>query len=355
MNRSFTLALVGNPNCGKTTLFNALTGTHQKVGNWPGVTVEQKSGHFTHGDTGFEVIDLPGTYSLHVSHDSDSIDQQIAQQFVLDGKADLLVNIIDASSLERGLYLHTQLRDANIPCVIALNMVDVADQQGVHIDPYSLAEKLGVPVVPLIASKQEGVGTLIDVIINKLRPVDSQEEATHINLQTDLEVTIAAVGKLLDQQQQGTNRLGITALLERDAGATANLPKELQQSVEREINSLEQRHGCSAADLLIQARYQWIGQQVEGAQHRDDNSKLTFSDRLDKLLLNRVLAFPIFLGVMYLMFLFTIHLGSAFIDFFDIAAGAIFVDLPRQFLTFLHLPEFFVTLVADGAGGGVQL
>ncbi|MDM3870389.1 Fe(2+) transporter permease subunit FeoB [Porticoccus sp. W117] len=359
MKRAFTLALVGNPNCGKTTLFNALTGTHQKVGNWPGVTVEQKSGSFDHGDTSFDVVDLPGTYSLHVTHDSDSIDQQIAQQYVLDGSADLLVNIIDASSLERGLYLHTQLRDANVPCVIALNMIDVADQQGVHIDPYALAEKLGVPVVPIIASKQEGIGTLVDVIINKLRPAEQEATADanndHIALETSLEVAIASIGRLLEQRQQSSNRLRITALLERDAHATAELPEDLSSAVETEINSLEQKHGTSASDLLIQARYQWIGEQVEGAQHRDGGNKLTFSDRLDKILLNRVLAFPIFLGVMYLMFLFTIHLGSAFIDFFDIAAGAIFVDLPRQLLTFLHLPEFLVTLVADGAGGGVQL
>ena len=358
MNRSFTLALVGNPNCGKSTLFNALTGSHQKVGNWPGVTVEQKSGHFKHGDTAFEVIDLPGTYSLHVSHEEDSIDQQIAQHYVLENKADLLVNIIDASSLERGLYLSTQLRDANVPMVIALNMIDVADQQGVHIDPYKLAEQLGMPVVPIIASKQEGVGTLIDVIINKLRSEDLQAQSAKelpVVLNDDLEKTITAIEQLLQQHQIQSNRLKITALLERDADITATLPEQVKSAVEQEVNGLEQRHGSNAADLLIQARYEWIGHRVEGAQHRDEHVKRTFSDQLDRLFLNRVLAFPIFLAVMYLMFLFTINFGSAFIDFFDIAAGAIFVDLPRQLLTALHFPEFLVTLIADGAGGGIQL
>ena len=108
MSQEFTIALVGNPNCGKTTLFNALTGTHQKVGNWPGVTVEQKIGHFKHAGANFKLVDLPGTYSLHISCEDDSIDQQIAQQFILENSADLIINIIDASSLERGLYLTSE-------------------------------------------------------------------------------------------------------------------------------------------------------------------------------------------------------------------------------------------------------
>ena len=139
MNKPFTIALVGNPNCGKTTLFNRLTGTHQSVGNWPGVTVERKTGSFTHEGRQFLVVDLPGTFSLHVSRDDDAIDQQIAQAYVLAREADLIVNIIDASSIARGLYLSSQLFDASVPVVVALNMVDVAQSQGVHVDAHRLA------------------------------------------------------------------------------------------------------------------------------------------------------------------------------------------------------------------------
>lgn len=128
MSKEFTLALIGNPNCGKSTLFNAITGSRQKVGNWSGVTVEKKTGRFRHGDCDFNLVDLPGTYSLHVSNNDDSIDQQIAQNFILREDVDLLINIIDATSLERGLYLTTQILDAGIPTVIALNMMDVAHQ-----------------------------------------------------------------------------------------------------------------------------------------------------------------------------------------------------------------------------------
>src|SRR5690606_29903009 len=166
VNRPFTLALVGNPNSGKSTLFNALTGARQKVGNWPGVTVEKKTGHCHHGETLLEVVDLPGTYGLHVSHGDDSIDQQIAQRFILLEPVDLLVNIIDASSLERGLYLSTQLLDAGVPLVIALNMMDVANQQGVHIDPYEPSSRIGVPVLPIVASRDDGSGNLVAVVAN---------------------------------------------------------------------------------------------------------------------------------------------------------------------------------------------
>ena len=157
MNRPFTIALVGNPNCGKTTLFNRLTGTHQSVGNWPGVTVERKTGSFTHEGCQFLVVDLPGTFSLHVSRDDDALDQQIAQAYVLAREADLIVNIIDASSIGRGLYLSSQLFDAAVPVVVALNMIDVAQSQGLHVDPHRLEACLGCPVVPLVASRGDGV------------------------------------------------------------------------------------------------------------------------------------------------------------------------------------------------------
>lgn len=354
MNKTFTLALVGNPNCGKSTLFNAMTGSHQKVGNWPGVTVERKTGHFRHGETTFEVVDLPGTYSLHVSHEEDSLDQQIAQHYVLSGEPDLLVHIIDASSLERGLYLSTQLRDAGIPIVVALNMMDVAHQQGMHIDPYRLAEHIGLPVVPIIASKQEGVGTLIDVIINRLREqADTKDHS--IPLSAELEAAVMGIDAILRKHGQTANRLQLTALLEKDANVRQGLPEETRKEVDVLVSELEERRDSNTTDLLIQARYQWIAEKIKGVQHRDEQVKRTFSDYLDALLLNRFLAFPLFLMVMYLMFLFTINFGSAFIDFFDIAAGAIFVDLPRQLLTAIHCPEFLIALIADGAGGGIQL
>lgn len=353
MSREFTIALVGNPNCGKTTLFNDLTGTHQKVGNWPGVTVEQKTGHFQHAQTRFNVIDLPGTYSLHASCDDDSIDQQIAQQFVLEKTADLIINIVDASSLERGLYLTTQLMEAEVPLVVALNMMDVADQNGVHIDPYELSDKLGLPVVALVASRGEGVGTLIDVVDNHL----------HRNPEANYPVTVAApvetaaqrVLALMKQEKPDTTRLEATAVLERDSRILQGFSEELQNNLLQEVNALQAQLNSSISDTLITNRYQWINHAIATAVHHEAMHRRSISDYLDAVLLNRFLAFPAFLGVMYLMFMVTINFGGAFIDFFDIAAGAIFVELPRMLLTAIHCPEWLTALIADGAGGGIQL
>ena len=159
-----TVALIGNPNAGKTTVFNALTGSHQRVGNWPGVTVERKSGHFRHGDARLEVIDLPGIYSLLAVNATDAQDARIARDFLLDAEIDVIVNVVDAASLARGLYLTAELLDLDIPVIVALNMMDVADRHGMHIDPYKLGDSIGAPVVPLVASRNEGIGTLKDVI-----------------------------------------------------------------------------------------------------------------------------------------------------------------------------------------------
>ncbi|MGV6807075.1 MAG: Fe(2+) transporter permease subunit FeoB [bacterium] len=356
MSDRYTLALVGNPNSGKSTLFNRLTGSRQKVGNWSGVTVEKKTGHFSHGDTQFDVVDLPGTYSLHVSHDEDSIDQQIAQNFILDEKVDLLINIIDASSLERGLYLTAQLIEAGVPLIIALNMVDVAHQQGVHIDPYVLTENIGVPVLPIVASQGQGVDTLVDVIVNRLHG-ETEQPHTEIEFSrgSKVDAALASIRELMAQQGMEVNGLKASAILERDDSVMGSLDHQTWGEADAIIKTLEDESGSRSSDLLIQSRYDWIAEVVNGALHRDTGKKRNLTDWLDALLLNRVLAFPLFLGVMYLMFMFTINFGGAFIDVFDIVAGAIFVDLPARVMTALHFPEWIIALIANGAGGGIQL
>ena len=154
-----TICLAGNPNCGKTTLFNALTGARQQVGNWPGVTVERKSGSYQGGVGEVTVVDLPGVYSLGVTSVS-SLDERIAREFVLSGEADLVVDILDASNLERNLYLTTQLLEMRVPMLVALNMMDVARDRRIRIDVGALAARLGCPVVPLVASRGDGIPQL---------------------------------------------------------------------------------------------------------------------------------------------------------------------------------------------------
>ena len=278
-----TLALVGNPNSGKSTLFNALTGARQRIGNWPGVTVERRTGRCQHGGETLTVEDLPGAYGLDAV--SGALDQRVLQQYLSGGEADVLVNVIDATSLARGLYLCLELLELGQPVVVALNMMDVAERRGLRIDCAALARKLGCPVTPLVAVRGKGLAAL--------------KEA---------------------------------AAARRDQGPTP--PRPAFPSSEARYAHIDEL----LADCLSQAPV-----------------RRTLTDRIDAIALNRYLAFPIFLGVMYLMFLFSISLGSAFIDFFDLAGTALFVEGPRRLLDAAGLPEWAVALLADGVGGGVQL
>jgi len=160
MKERFIAAVVGNPNCGKTTLFNALTGAKQRVGNWPGVTVERKTGRYRFEGRDFEIVDLPGTYSLDVADEEVSLDEKIARDYAHSGDADVIVNILDASNLERNLYLTTQLLEMKAPLVVALNMIDVARERGMEIDADALSAQLGCPVVPVVASQGRGIDAL---------------------------------------------------------------------------------------------------------------------------------------------------------------------------------------------------
>lgn len=355
MSSDFTIGLVGNPNCGKTTLFNALTGAKQRVGNWPGVTVEKKTGQFKHAQHVFDLVDLPGTYSLHVSHDDSSIDEQIAQNYILSGEADLILNIIDASSLERNLYLTTQIIDAALPMVVALNMMDVADTKGTHIDPYALSDALGCPVVPIIASKGEGLGTLLDVIENilekprcQVRPFQFPEPVkSAIDQVTDIALKHASSNL--------NHQLLATAVLERDPRAPSHFPEHKHAQLDEIVYDTEANVNGSLEDFMVSSRYHWINNVIQTSATYNSENKKTLSDYVDDLVLNRVLAVPFFLGVMYLMFMFTINIGSAFIDFFDMIAGAIFVSGFTEILTTLHFPDWAIAILADGLGGGIQL
>ena len=278
-----TLALAGNPNCGKTTLFNALTGAHQRVGNWPGVTVERKAGHYRRAGEDVAVLDLPGTYSL--DSESDALDERIAQRYLSDEAPDLVINVVDACSLARGLYLTLELLERQLPVVVALNMMDAAERNGLAIDVAQLSQRLGCPVVPIVASRQRGIDALKD---------------------------IAATAAL------GTGREG--------SPPTASVASRYQ-AIDRLL-----------ADCLSQAP-----------------PPRTATDRIDAVLLNRFLAFPIFLGVMYLVFMFAINFGSAFIDFFDLTGSVLFVEGPRLLFAEMGLPGWLTVLLADGIGGGVQL
>lgn len=284
------IALIGNPNCGKTTLFNALTGARQKVGNWPGVTIEKKTGSFQIDDLQVQLVDLPGIYSLE--QDYLGLDEQIARDFLDRQAIDVVINIVDASNLERNLVLTQQVLDTGLPTVVALNMLDVAGQQGVHVDASRLSQRLAVPVAPVVASRGTGLDTL-------------------------------------------------RTLLQRAAG-------------ESSARQVHQETVDATANERIVRRYHRAQQLVDGVvQLTAVEHPLT--ERIDRWVLNRWLGIPFFLLMMYLMFTIAVNLGAVFIDFFEILFGAVFVEGTHWLLTLVSAPPWLSVLLADGLGGGIQL
>ena len=349
----FAIGVVGNPNCGKTTLFNALTGARQRVGNWPGVTVERKTGRYRYRDADFTLIDLPGTYSLDVTDQAVSLDERIARDFVHAREADLILNILDAANLERNLYLTAQLIEMGRPLVLALNMIDVARAKGWRIDAESLARQLGCPVVPVSAATGEGIDALRRVLLEAAgeRPVATAA----IVYDRTVEQAIAALLPRIESVAQAAGdppRWVAARLLEGD-----DLARQLvgQAVAPAEIRALLGESADDADILLADARYGFAHRLVQATVVKSGEASRNLSDAIDRVMLNRVFGIPIFLAVMYLMFMFTINIGGAFVDFFDQAAGTVFVDGTREALTAWHAPEWLTVLMADGIGAGIQV
>ena len=345
------IGVVGNPNCGKTTLFNALTGAKQRVGNWPGVTVDRKTGWYKHEENRITVVDTPGIYSLSAS----SVDEEVARDYVLSEDADLIVNIVDASNIERNLYLTSQLMEMRVPMLVVLNMMDVAKEKRIEIDIEELEARLGCPVVPMVASKNTGLALLKEAIIaaaqkniqppaRQIYPVEIQEAVSEL---LPLLEDRAAVNKI------DAHWLAVK-LLEDDEQAVSLVSTDVLQKVASLQETIEQKSGEESDITIASAHYGFISWIAEETVRKGGVVKDTVSNTIDKVLLSRFFGIPIFLAAMYLMFMFTINLGGAFIDFFDIFAGTIFVDGFGKVLEMLHAPAWLGTVLATGIGGGIQ-
>lgn len=355
MQIDYTVAVVGNPNCGKTTLFNALTGARQHVGNWPGVTVEKKSGEYIFNDKQVEVIDLPGTYSLEADNEI-SLDEQVARDYVAAKDADLIINILDASNIERNLYLTSQLIEMRVPMIIVLNMMDVVERRGLKIDLVQLAEQLGCPVVAISASTRKGIKELKHVINQAVltRPIP----VLNIEYHSEIEKAIASLApdlQLTALEHDFDSRCLALRLLERDTLAMKIAGIDLVHKAQILEQAIENNTGEEVDILAADARYGFVNKITQSCVNKIHEVSRGISNKIDKWVLNRYLGIPIFLFVMYLMFMITINIGSAFIDFFDQVAGALFVDSLAVLLTGLALPEWLVVILANGAGGGVQV
>ncbi len=352
----FTIGVVGNPNCGKTTLFNILTGSKQHVGNWPGVTVEKKTGEYRFDHKIVRVVDLPGTYSLEAADDDVSLDEKVARDYVAAREADLIINIVDASNIERNLYLTSQLLEMRVPMMIALNMIDAARLKGVAIDVDELSNLLGCPVVPISASTGEGIRHLKEVINRAAQ--DKPIPSLDIPYAPALEQAIDKLSPLLQPlaEQHRCDRRWLTVrLLEDDTLAKQIAGHELKGTVAALQRQIETEAADEIDILAADARYGFVNSLTQRFVIHTQQLNRHTTERIDALVLNRFLGIPIFLLVMYLMFMFTINIGSAFIDFFEQVTGAFFVDGLAFVLNQMNWPEWLVVLIAQGAGGGVQV
>ncbi|WP_290724018.1 Fe(2+) transporter permease subunit FeoB [Fibrobacter sp. UBA2449] len=345
----FTIAIAGNPNCGKTALFNSLTGSNQIVGNWPGVTVEKKEGQFKLDNHTIRVVDLPGIYALFAN----SEDERAALDYLLKGEADLVVNILDATNLERNLFLTSQLMEKGVPMVLAVNMMDIAASRGIHVDLHKLEEILGVTAIGLTAVSPkscEGFVNDLHKLLHNSRELPLPKPVKHSEVLEKLIEEIAVPLKPVADKLGASPRWTAVQYLEH-SGRVLELADEL--GVEIPHDKIEEDLGEEVEFALADSRYSYA-RDIAKAVIRDNTNKRTRTDKLDKLFLNRILGIPLFLIAMYLVFWFAVKVGSAFIDFFDILFGGIFVDGMTELLTKVGAPGVVVALLANGIGTGIQ-
>ena len=345
----FTIAIAGNPNCGKTALFNSLTGSNQIVGNWPGVTVEKKEGQFKLDNHTIRVVDLPGIYALFAN----SEDERAALDYLLKGEADLVVNILDATNLERNLFLTSQLMEKGVPMVLAVNMMDIAASRGIHVDLHKLEEILGVTAIGLTAVSPkscEGFVNDLHKLLHNSRELPLPKAVKHSEELEKLIADISEPLKPVAERLGASPRWTAVQYLEH-SGRVLELADEL--GVEIPHDKIEEDLGEEVEFALADSRYSYA-RNIAKAVIRDNTNKSTRTDKLDKLFLNRILGIPLFLVAMYLVFWFAVKVGSAFIDFFDILFGGIFVDGMTELLTKIGAPGVVVALLANGIGTGIQ-
>lgn len=343
------ICLIGNPNCGKTTLFNALTGSRQRVGNWPGVTVDKKNGNFSYDNHDIEVVDLPGIYSVTPTSVSGE-DEVVARDYLLSGEAQVVVNIIDASNLERNLYLTSQLIEMQVPMLVVVNMLDIARQHKIKLDLDALQKELGCPVVGLVANRNKGIEELKQALVQFL----DDPVSTHINVRYNavIEKAVEEISQHLALEKAG--RWFALQFLEHAPGIENKFEgKDLSQV--RQLVEQTDKHFEGNTDIEItNSRYELVSNISEKVIVREGDVTGTLTDKIDRVILNRWMGLPIFLLIMYVTFLFTQNFGAVFIDFFDILVGGIFVDGLGQLLASWGTPEWLTVFLSNGIGGGLQ-
>lgn len=342
-----TIALVGNPNSGKTTLFNALTGSNQHIGNWPGVTVEKKEGKFKYKDSQYNVVDLPGTYSLGAF----SEDEVVARDYILKGNPDVVINVVDATNIERNLYLTTQLIEMGTKVIIALNMMDEAKQKNIEIDLDKLSKELGVPVVPTIASKNRGLDSLIKKTIEYAS--ESKNSKIGFSFGDDIDKEIEDIKAIVDNSGlEYPSKWIAIKLLEGDQEIFRLIENKGPASIKERLVFLEEK--ATEYELeIVDKRYDFIGKIVNKAVKKPLEATETGTDKIDKIVTHKYFGLPIFALIMFGIFQLTFIIGK------DLLGGyvATFIEIIGEqvvsLLTMINAPEWLLSFLSEGIFGGV--
>lgn len=345
------IALAGNPNSGKTTMFNDLTGSSQYVGNWPGVTVEKKEGRLK-GRKDVLVQDLPGIYSLSPY----SMEEVVSRTYILDEKPDALLNLVDASNLERNLYLTTQLRETGIPMIIALNMMDLVNKRGDKIDTLKLSKALNCPVVETSALKSTGSKEAAEKALEAAAKKTSQAALHRFSM--DVEKALEGISFLISSKvPQEQLRFFAIKTFERDKKVLErlNLTKSETEKLESIIARVEEKEDEDSESIITNQRYQYIDGLMKKVMQKKNQGSLTVSDKIDKVVTNRILALPIFALIMWLVYYISIQtigaIGSGWVN--DTLFGNIVPKALGGFLTSIQTAEWLKSLLLDGIIAGV--
>ncbi|MDU7981375.1 MAG: ferrous iron transport protein B [Clostridium perfringens] len=346
-----TIALAGNPNCGKTSLFNLLTKSRQHIGNWPGVTVEKKEGTLKFKGESYKVIDLPGTYSLGAY----SEDEIVARNYILKDKPDVVINVVDATNLERNLYLTTQLIEMGANVVIALNMIDQAEALNIEIDTNKLSKRLGVPIIKTSALKNRGIEELIETSIYSKK----NEKLININYGEDIENEIKNLSSLLETYK---NKLEFPVnwtalkLLENDEYIKDKIKQlnapSIFNKLEESNKTIEKNIGFEADMSIVDKRYSFISSITEDVIKKPSEKQVTTTEKIDKIVTNKYLGIPIFALIMYCLYELTFIIGAGIQEWFGdlIAKAGVIVS---EWFSNMGAPELLVGFIDKGLFGGV--
>ncbi len=346
--KSIVVGLAGSPNVGKSTVFNLLTGLSQHVGNWPGKTIEQKTGVLRRGRYSINIVDLPGTYSLTAN----SAEEQIARDYLVKENPDVVVAVLNAASLERNLYLVAELIELSPRLIIALNMIDVAHQQGMKIDPEALASTLNVPVIPIIANKNKGLKELVEQIVLEYERPAGSRDVKHIEYGTEIKNTIDHVAALLTPEITAPYPQHWTAmkLLEGDEQINKlvrmRCPADTWEILDDYLGENE-----SAAMDIATLRFEWVEKMVAVAQEKPRIGWVSLSERLDRAATHPIIGLVILVGILGLIFWLVYSLGVPIQRFLDVNLIQRGRELVHEYLSFM--PFWFQSFLADGLLSGV--